>query len=153
MTFFSLAQVTTLLGIDAKTLHRWLADAQIPLQCHPRDGRKKGVCDEQLQVLARLHHRSVASLPQESPVPIRSSVPPLPAALLALPEALAVLQAQVAALQQQVADLTALLKPQLHQHYSRTCFGGEGSEREARSCFSVTADTIGNVQLLALGEP
>ena len=115
MTFVSVAQATTHLGIDAKTLRRWLEDAQIPLQCHPGDGRKKGVSGEQLQALARLHHRSLASLPQEPPVPIPSEVPPLPAALLDLPETLAALQRQVAALQQQVADLTALLQQQLHQ--------------------------------------
>lgn len=109
MTFFSVAQATTLLGIDAKTLRRWLQDAQISLQCHPRDGRKKGICDAQLQALAHLHHRSVASLSQVPPVPILSEVPPLPAALLALPETLAAFQAQVATLQQQVADLTAML--------------------------------------------
>jgi len=33
MTFVSFAQATRSLGIDAKTLHRWLADAQLPLQC------------------------------------------------------------------------------------------------------------------------
>jgi len=53
MTFVSLAQATRSLGIDAKTLHRWLADAQLPLQCHPHDGRKKGMSQEHLQVLAR----------------------------------------------------------------------------------------------------
>ncbi len=41
MTFVSLADACRRLGIDAKTLRRWLADAQLPLQGHPRDGRKK----------------------------------------------------------------------------------------------------------------
>lgn len=118
MTFFSLAEATRRLGIDAKTLHRWLADAQLPLQCHPRDGRKKGLSDEQLQTLARLHHRSAASLSQESPVPLPSQGPPLPAELLALPETLAAFQAQVVTLQQQVAHLTSLLQQPLHQPIS-----------------------------------
>ncbi len=110
MTVFSFAQASTRLGIDAKTLRRWLEDAQIPLQSHPRDGRKKGVCEEHLQALARFHHRSLASLPQEPPLPIPCEGPPVPAALLALPEALAALHTQIAALQQQVADLTSLLQ-------------------------------------------
>jgi transposase len=110
MTFLSLAQACRRLGIDAKTLHRWLADAQFPLQDHPRDGRKKGVSGEHLQVLARLHQRSLASLPEVPPATIKNELPPLPAALLALPETLCTLQAQIAALQQQVTDLTRLLQ-------------------------------------------
>jgi hypothetical protein len=115
MAFVSLVEATRRLGIDAKTLRRWLTEAQFPLQGHPRDGRKKGVSDEHLQALARLHQRSLALLPPETPAPVKSELPPLPAALLALPETLCSLQAQIAALQQQVADLTSLLKPQLHQ--------------------------------------
>ena len=45
MTFVSLADACRRLGIDAKTLRRWLEDAQLPLQSHPRDGRKKGVSE------------------------------------------------------------------------------------------------------------
>ncbi len=110
MTFVSLAEATRRLGIDAKTLRRWLAEAQIPMHSHPRDGRKKGVSGEHLQVLARLHQRSLAPLPQEPSAPIPGEVPPLPAVLLALPETLGALQTQIAALQQQVADLTRLFQ-------------------------------------------
>ena len=110
MTFVSVAEAACHLGIDAKTLRRWLADAQLPLQSHPHDGRKKGMSQEHLQGLARLHQRSLAPLPQEPPVPVVGEPPPLPAALLALPETLGALQAQIAALQQQVADLTRLLE-------------------------------------------
>jgi transposase-like protein len=109
MTFVSVADACRRLGIDAKTLHRWLADAQLPLHSHPHDGRKKGVSSEHLQALARLHQRSLAPLPQQSPVPEASQEPELSAALLALPERLGALQAQIAALQQQVADLTRLI--------------------------------------------
>lgn len=113
MTFFSVAEATKLLGIDAKTLHRWLTDAHLPLQSHPRDGRKKGVSEEHMLILARLHHRNAASLCPEPPVPLPSHAPPLPDALFALPETLAVLQAQVAALQQQITHLTHLLTQQI----------------------------------------
>jgi len=109
MTFVSVAQASRHLGIDAKTLHRWLAEAQLPLQCHPVDGRKKGVSSEHLLALAHLHQRSLAPLAQEPAAPVKSEVPELSAQLLALPEQMCALQAQIAALQQQVADLTRLL--------------------------------------------
>jgi transposase-like protein len=110
MTCVSVADACRRLGIDAKTLHRWLVDAQLPLQGHPHDGRKKGVSGEHVQVLAHLHQRSLAPLSPEPPAPVAAEPPPLPAALLVLPETLSALQAQIAALQQQVAALTHLLQ-------------------------------------------
>jgi len=110
MTFVSVAEAAHHLGIDAKTLRRWLADAQLPLQSHPCDGRKKGVSHEHLQVLARLHQRSLASFPPEPPAPKADTPPPLPTTLLVVPEQLCALQIQITALQQQVADLTHLLQ-------------------------------------------
>jgi hypothetical protein len=110
MTFVSVAQATTRLGIDAKTLHRWLADAPLSLQAHPCDSRKKGISGEQLHLLARLHQRSLAPLPQEPPTAVPNEVPPLPAALLALPQQLDAFQTQISALQQQVAALSRLLE-------------------------------------------
>jgi len=110
MTFVSVAQATRRLGIDAKTLRRWLAEAQLPLHRHPSDGRKKGVSAEDLHLLAQRHQRSLAPLPQESPAPGADELPAWGAALLALPERLDALQAQIAALQQQVTDLTRLLQ-------------------------------------------
>ena len=115
MTFVSVAEACRRLGIDAKTLRRWLADAHLPLQDHPRDGRKKGVSGEHLELLARLHHRSLAPLPPEPPPPVPTAQPPLPTTLLALPETLCSMQAQIAALQHQVADLTSLLQQHLAQ--------------------------------------
>jgi predicted phage tail protein len=110
MTFVSVAQATRRLGIDAKTLRRWLADAQLALQSHPHDGRKKGVSAEELHLLAHRHQRSLAPLPQEPPAPGADELPALGAALLALPERLDALQTQLAALQQQVTALTRLLQ-------------------------------------------
>ena len=63
MTFVSLAQAARRLGIDAKTLHRWLADAQLALQSHPHDGRKKGVSSEHLHLLAHLIFPAPPSAP------------------------------------------------------------------------------------------
>jgi len=37
-----LAQAARRLGIEVKTLHRWLADAQLPLHSHPTMAAKKG---------------------------------------------------------------------------------------------------------------
>jgi len=111
MTFVSVADACRRLGIDAKTLRRWLAEAQLSLSRHPRDGRKKGVSGEYLHLLARRHQRSLAPLPQESPAATADEGLALPAALLALPEQLDALQSQIAALQQQMADLTRLLPP------------------------------------------
>ncbi len=104
MTFMSFAEGCRRLGIDAKTLRRWLADAQLPLQSQAGEGRNKGVSSDHLQALARLHQRSLTPFPAD--------VLCLPTALLALPEQLSALQAQLAALQQQVADLTRLLTQQ-----------------------------------------
>jgi len=110
MTFVSLAQATHQLGIDVKTLHRWLCDAQLALQCHPDDGRKKGVSSEHLHLLAHLHQRRLAPLPEESAAPEVLAPPELSAVLLAMPEYLTALQAQISTLQHQVADLTRLMQ-------------------------------------------
>jgi len=115
MTFVSVAEAARHLGIDVKTLRRWLADAQFPLQSYPCDGRKKGMSQEHLQVLARLHQRRLTSLPEVPPAPVPCEVPPLPVELLALPEQLSTLQAQISLLLEQVADLTLLLQQQAPQ--------------------------------------
>lgn len=112
MICVSFADACRRLGIDAKTLHRWLADAQLALQSHPHDGRKKEVSTEVLHLLARLHQRSLAPRSQEPSAPISGSMPELSAALLALPERLDALQTQIAALRASVADLTLRLQKQ-----------------------------------------
>ena len=65
---------------------------------------------EHLDVLARLHQRSLAPLPEVSPALVPGDLPGLSATLLALPETLCALQTQIAALQQQMAELTHLLQ-------------------------------------------
>ena len=109
MTFYSLTQTTRLLSIDAKTLHRWLTEAHLCLQCHPADGRKKVLSAEQLSLLASRHHREVLTLSQQSPPSLLGERTALPAALLTLPEQVVALQTQIATLQQQVVDLTHVL--------------------------------------------
>ncbi len=104
MTIVPMAEAARRLGIDAKTLHRWLAEEGLALQPHPADARKKGLSSEQLHLLAQRHQRRLTPLPSE--------MPPLPAALLALPERLDAVQSQLEAVQQQVAELTRLLEQQ-----------------------------------------
>ena len=108
MTVLSLADACRLLGIDPKTLRRWLALAHLDLQPHPADARKQGLREDHLRQLARLHQRSLAALPSHEPAPV------LPAALLTLPQTLAALQAQLAALQHQVAELSHRLEQGVH---------------------------------------
>lgn len=110
MTFSSLADACRLLDIDPKTLHRWLAQAHLPVQPHPTDRRKSALSEHDLRHLACLHHRSLVGLP-DAPLPllVPSESATLPAALLTLPEQLTTLHAQLAALSQQVAALTHLL--------------------------------------------
>jgi transposase-like protein len=117
MTFLSVAQACRRLGIDAKTLRRWLEHAQLPLEPHPRDGRKKGVRSEHLLLLATLHHRALSALPEAAPPPAELAAP-LSAEGLALPETLCALQAQIITLQQQMATLTHLLQQHALQHAS-----------------------------------
>ena len=113
MLFVSIADACRLLGIDPKTLHRWLAQAHLSLQAHPGDGRKHGLSQDHLRQLARLHQRSLVALPSAEPAPPLPAA--LPAQLLALPATLGALQAQLAALQQQVAELNHLLQQHAHQ--------------------------------------
>src|SRR5579864_756201 len=114
MIFLSVADACRHLGIDPKTLHRWLAHAHLSLQGHPGDGRKHGLSEDDLRQLARLHQRALPLLPAVPLAPLSAARPSLPAELLALPQTLNALHAQVTALQQQVADLTHLLQPHIH---------------------------------------
>jgi hypothetical protein len=106
MSFVSLADASRQLGIDAKTLRRWLSEALLPLQSHPRDGRKKGISRQCLEQLAARHHRALPTL-------AAAGVPPaaalLPTELLTLTKQLAAMQAQLSLLQQQVQALSQQL--------------------------------------------
>ena len=107
MTIVSLADSCRQLGIDPKTLRRWLATAPFTVQPHPHDARRHGLTEEQLRWLAAAHHRSLPVLPQEAPQPAASAEPlALPDDLLEVFVALRALPAQLAALQEQLADLT-----------------------------------------------
>lgn len=110
MTVLSVAECCRHLGIDPKTLRRWLAQAQLPLHRHPSDGRKQGLSEDHLRLLAQLHHRDLAALPQDQRAVLTPSAVALPTALLALPTMLDALQQQMATLQQQLTALTHALE-------------------------------------------
>lgn len=109
MSFVSLTDACRELGIDGKTLHRWLAQASLPLLRHPSDARKQGLSQTHLEALAAQHHRALPTLPSPSPL-VSASAAALPADLLTLPEQVAALQSQLSALQQQVKELSHLLR-------------------------------------------
>lgn len=115
MTILSLTDCCRLLAIDAKTLRRWLTQAQLTLQPHPTDARLKGVTGDQLRMLAAAHHRSLPALPEElpplAPTGHPEAPPPLPRELIDLLQTLSALPAQIAALRQQLAGLTQVLHP------------------------------------------
>ena len=48
MTLIALTDCCRRLAIDRKTLHRWLAQAELGVQAHPADARCKGLTREQL---------------------------------------------------------------------------------------------------------
>ena len=84
MSFWSMADCCRHLGIDPKTLRRWLLQAQLPVQPHPTDGRKTGLSEQHLRQLASLHHRSLPTLPEQvRPTPAPSGPAALPTDLLA----------------------------------------------------------------------
>jgi transposase-like protein len=113
MTILSLSDCCRQLGIDRKTLRRWLAQAQLTAAAHPADARRCGLSAEQLRLLAMAHHRSLSALAEELPAPAvsRPAEHPLPAELLAVLQTLSTLPAQLATLQQQLADLSECLHP------------------------------------------
>ena len=116
MTLIALTECCRLLAIDGKTLRRWLAQAQLPVQAHPSDARCKGLTGNQLLLLASAHHRRLVGMPQERPAPAPTAPPPaspeLSAELIIAFQTLSALPAQIAALQQQLAELTALVQQQ-----------------------------------------
>lgn len=143
MTLVPLTDCCHLLGIDAKTLRKWLQHAHLPLAAHPTDARLKCLTIEQVQQLATLYgrpHLAPASAPpallerassrlaKEMPPPadlLPDAPPPktlsrLPAPILQeadLIEKLACLERSVATMQEQLAQLALAL---LHERELRS---------------------------------
>jgi hypothetical protein len=117
MTTLPLIDCSEMLAIDAKTLRRWLRQANIPLHSHPTDARVKCLTMEQVRLLAALHGRALK--PQEAPTTSLLGVPLVPTNTnLVLGETPAVqsetdllkkfsqLETQVATMQQHLAGLS-----------------------------------------------
>src|SRR5947207_15483255 len=114
MTLGALIDCCHRLSVDRKTLHGWLAKAQLSMQAHPQDGRSKGLTEDHLLLLARTHHRRLESLPVEPAAPTAlvtvPALPELSAELLSLLHTLRALPEQIAALEQHLDQLTALVQ-------------------------------------------
>lgn len=135
MTTFPLLTCGEMLGIDPKTLRKWLRQAQMPLHSHPSDARMKCLTMEQIQRLATLHGRAL-TLPEVLIPQLGEPIPPKEAEPMALWEAggasaqlqkepepiplpdetawlkqMAYLEAQVASLQAQLMHLQSLAGP------------------------------------------
>src|SRR5690348_13837371 len=128
MTAIPQMECCTMLGIDPKTLRNWLRQAHLHFVAHPTDARLKCLTPEQVQQLASMHARPIASPAVASPA-LRQEAAPPPSTLApsapsspnetALADALASsseaaglrtvvcgLEAKVIVLQEQVAQLT-----------------------------------------------
>lgn len=115
MTLIALTECCRRLSIDGKTLRRWLAQAELSVHVHPLDARSKGLTDDQLLLLARVHHRCLADLPAAPAAPpalvAAPASPEFSAEWLPLLHKLSTLPEQIAALEEHLAQLTALLQP------------------------------------------
>jgi hypothetical protein len=113
MASFSLALSCQMLGVDPKTLRRWLRLAQCSPRPDPLDARTHCLTLQQLQQLARLHARPLPTAPPipsvPSPVPAAAPPPPASPPDAELRAALLSLQDRVSLLQEQVTQLTAAL--------------------------------------------
>ena len=115
MTFIAVTACCRLLAVDRKTLHRWVAQAGLALEAHPRDARSKGLTEDHLLALARTHHRCLEDRPV-APAAATGlltvpAAPELPAELLCLLQRLAALPEQLTALEELLAQLVAVVQP------------------------------------------
>jgi len=138
MTSLPLADCSTMLGIDPKTLRHWLKQADIPLQAHPTDARLKCLTMPQVQQVAMLHGRPLAlpvSAPpvldqalgqvqtsQESEAQLAQATTLLPACgseETDLRKQLSCLEAKLSTMQEQLAQLALELLQERSQRYER----------------------------------
>lgn len=103
MDLFPLSHVSTLLGVDPKTVRLWLQEAAVIAIPHPDDARQKCVTLAHIQHLAALHNRPL-------PAAFTASAPPAPT--LPAPDVLsqlAQMQLHIFSLQEQVTRLSLAL--------------------------------------------
>lgn len=134
MTLVPLTDCWQMLGIDAKTLRKWLQHAHLPLATHPTDARLKCLTMEQVQQLAALHARPLVPQVSAPPAPFQAlgqahASPESEAALLQVPTPasdqtdligkLSCLETQVTTLQAQVSQLALEVLQERSQRYER----------------------------------
>src|SRR6266700_5012706 len=113
MTIMTQTDCCTMLGIDPKTLRNWLRQANLQFAPHPNDARLKCLTEAQVQRLAALHDRPLASaLPAQSlqenealPFSSTHSLPSAGGPQVDLSQLLLRLQAQVTSMQEQLTQL------------------------------------------------
>ncbi len=113
MTIMTQTDCCTMLGIDPKTLRNWLRQANLQFAPHPNDARLKCLTEAQVQRLAALHDRPLASaLPAQSlqenealPFSSTHSLPSAGGPQVDLSQLLLRLQAQVTTMQEQLTQL------------------------------------------------
>lgn len=122
MTLFSFTTSCHCLGVDSKTLRRWLHAARLACCPHPADARLTCLTLSQLELLAQVHNRPLLlTSPASSPLePSGASVPASASSLDSDTsphmQPITLLQQQIASLQTQVAELALAL---LAVHSSR----------------------------------
>jgi len=113
MTTIAQTDCCTMLGIDPKTLRHWLRQAKMQFMAHPTDARLKCLTHAQVQQLAAVHDRPLASVLTAQPVEETAALPPSashswPSSGLAeadLGQSLVRLQVQVTTMQEQLTQL------------------------------------------------
>src|SRR5437588_12153489 len=124
MTIMTQTDCCTMLGIDPKTLRNWLRQANLQFAPHPNDARLKCLTEAQVQRLAALHDRPLASaLPAQSlqenealPFSSTHSLPSAGGPQVDLSQLLLRLQAQVTTMQEQLTQLALELLQERQQH-------------------------------------
>ena len=175
MTSLPLADCSTMLGIDPKTLRNFLKQARLPLQAHPTDARIKCLTLQQVQQLATLHDR-----PLQSPVPATledrvstppspgrpatpsleseaapaQATPPLPTSFrqeVDLIQKLSCLERSVTAMQEHLTQLALAVLQERSERYEQRITHLEACLQQARGCpaplqVSSTATTSGQLE-------
>jgi hypothetical protein len=113
MTLIAQHVCCSLLGIDPKTLRRWLVLAQISWLPHPTDARRRCLTPAHLQYLAAIHQRPLTvplaepeSHPTDDPNPVPIDDASASSSIAQLRDQVSQLQATIITLQQQLTQLT-----------------------------------------------
>lgn len=125
MAIFSATDCCSLLGVDVKTLRKWLKQSQMQFVAHPVDARRKCLSEEQVRQLATLHNRFVPFADRTNPVPVpEPTQTPQSGAPASLREAdllqkLAALEAKVTTMHEQLTQLALQVLQERNVQYEQ----------------------------------